>query len=384
MLATPTLTNIDSKAKIFFAQSPIHFNLQNESLDASIQKVTVEVYIWRGYQTADLPTAPSVVFNNIPKISPDDNYIAIEIHNEVKAFITSSNLNKNNPQWAYNTTNVPTTAGEGCYFHIVYKVDDESVKQLGTYFATTGYRYNFEQTGGNYTGYQNIETARKYAKSINYAAYDFDLTTVAATSYSGRGENGIIWENPINPSNRETQTGVKSLIAYVNRLGLWDVFTPFGKFTESIETKRDEFNSSFRDPLNVNSQIQHLKQTGAPKGVRKFTINTGLIDENNNYQVREILQSSKVYLVIFSDDVFATESVGLTIDSTVVTIDDTSITIDSNTVTTNDIGFYSKFVQIPVKNSTTNFLKKTRLNDKSSISYTLEFEETNNFINDIQ
>ena len=127
---TPILTNIDSKAKIFLAQSPIHFNFQNEALDASIQKVTVEVYLWRGSQLADLPTTPSIVFNNIPKISPDDNYIAIEIHNEVRAFITSSNLNKNNPQWAYNTTTKATTAGEGVYFHIVYKVDSESVVTL--------------------------------------------------------------------------------------------------------------------------------------------------------------------------------------------------------------------------------------------------------------
>ena len=64
----PTLTNIDSKAKIFLAESPIHFNFQNEAADASIQKVTVEVYIWRGFQTADLPTNPTVVFNNIKNI----------------------------------------------------------------------------------------------------------------------------------------------------------------------------------------------------------------------------------------------------------------------------------------------------------------------------
>jgi hypothetical protein len=346
MLSTPILQNIDSKDKIFFAQSPIHFNLQNEDADASIQKATIEVYIWRGFQEADLPTTPNIVFNNISKISPDDNYIAIEISNEIKAFITSSNLNKNNPQWSYNTTSNPTTSGEGVYFHIVYKVDAESDKQLGTYFATTGYRYNFEQLGGNYTTYQDAEIIRKYAKAINYAAYDFNLETIVEDSYSGRGANGMIWENTINPSIKETQTGVKSIIAYVNRLGLWDVFTPFGKFTESIETKRDEFSSSFRNPLSVNAQIQHLKQTGAPKGTRKFSINTGLLDEKNNYQVRELLQSSKLYLVIFSDDVFLTPQIGITIDSTDVSIDNTSITIDSDTVTEANIGFYSKFVQI--------------------------------------
>jgi len=384
MLTSPILTNINSKAKIFFAQSPIHFNLQNENSDASIQKVTVEVYVWRGFQEADLPATPSIVFNNIPKISPDDNYIAIEIHNEIKSFITSSNLNKNNPQWAYNTVSVPTTAGEGCYFHVVYKVDSESDKQLGTYFATTGYRYNFEQKGGDYTSYEDVEVYRKYANGINYDRCAINRTTSVSTSQSGAGLNGMISQVALNPSDRKTQTGVKCLIAYVNRLGLWDTFTPFGKVTESIETKRDEYSSSFRNPLSINSQIQHLKQTGVPRGNRKFNINTGLLDELNNYQVREILQSSKLYLVLFENDTYLTPQIGITIDSTAVTIDNTSITIDSDTVTTENLGFYSKFTQIPIKNSTTNFLKKTRLNDKSSISYTLEFEETNNFINDIQ
>ena len=382
-LATPILTNIDSKAKIFFAQSPIHFNLQNEALSASIQSVTVEVYIWRGFQTADLPTTPNIVFNDIKKVSPQDNYIAIELHNEIKAYITSSNLNKNNPQWAYNTTGVPTTAGEGVYFHVVYKVDNESVKQLGTYFATTGYRYSFEQKGGQYSGYDDVETFRKYAFGINYDRSTINRTTSKETSQSGAGVNGMITQQSLNPANRNKQTGVSCMIAYVNRLGLWDTFTPFGKFVESIETKRDEFSSSFRNPLNVNSQIQHLKQNGSAKGNRKFQINTGLLDENNNYQVREILQSSKVYLVIFGDDVYQSIQTGITVDSTIVTVDNTTITVDNDTVTAANLGFYSKFTQIPVKNSTTNFLKKTRLNDKSSISYTLEFEETNNFINDI-
>lgn len=387
MLATPILTNINSKAHIFFAQSPIHFNLQNVAGDSSIQSVTVNVYIWRGFQQADLPATPNIVFNNIKKISPSDNYIAIELHNEIKAYITSSNLNRNNPQWAYNPTSVPTTAGEGVYFHIVYSVSGvdytESDKQLGTFFATTGYRYNFEQKGGYYTSYEDVETVRKYANGINYDRSTINRTTSIATSQSGSGIDGMITQQSLNPTARNTQTGVKCLIAYVNRLGLWDTFTPFGKFVESTDIKRDEFNSSFRNPLNVNNQIQHQKQSGNAKALRKFSINTGLLDENNNYQVRELLQSSKVYLVVFEGDIFTAEQTGITIDSTVVSIDNTFITIDNATVTAENIGFYSKFTQIPVKNATSTFLKKTRLNDKSSISYNLEFEETNNLINDI-
>lgn len=382
-LATPILTNIDSKAKIFLAQSPVHFNLQNEASSAAIQSVTVEVYIWRGFQTADLPASPSIVFNNVKKISPNDNYIAIELHNEIHAFITSSNLNKNNPQWAYNTTDVPTTAGEGVYFHIVYKVDAESVKQLGTYFATTGYRYNFEQKGGMYQTYQDVETFRKYAFGINYDKCTINLTTIASTSQSGTGTNGMILQQPITPSVRKTQTGVKCLVAYVNRLGLWDTFTPFGKFLEKLPSKREQYSSNYRNPLNVNSQIQHLKQAGAPTGLRKFQINTGLLDEANNYQIREILQSPKIYLVVFENDTYLAPSVGITVDSTIVTIDNTSITIDSDTVTEVNVGFYSKFTQIPVTRLNDQIDILTRLNDKSSISYNLEFEETNNFINNI-
>lgn len=382
-LATPTLTNISSRASIFFAQSPIHFNLQNEAGSAAIQKVTIEVYIWRGAQTANLPASPNIVFNDISKVSPGDNYIAIELHNEIKAYITSSNLNKNNPQWSYNTTTKATTAGEGVYFHIVYKVDLESVKQLGTYFATTGYRYDFEQKGGYYTTFEDTETFRKYAGSINYDRSTINLTTVAASSQSGSGTNGMILQQTIDPGVRLRQTGVPCLIAYVDRNGLWSTFTPFGKVVETTPIKRDEFSSSFRSPLTVNSQIQHLKQNGAPRGNRKFAINTGLIDEKNNYQVREILQSSKIYLVLFGDVVFQAIQEGITVDSTVVTVDNTAITIDSAPVTAANIGFYSKYTQIPVKINNDSLLILTRLNNKSSISYTLDLEATNNTINDI-
>lgn len=383
-LATPILTNISTKGQIFFAESPMHFNFMNEAQDATIESVTVEVYIWRGSQMADLPSSPVIVFNNVKKISPHDNYIHLDIHNEVKAFITSSNLNKNNPQWAYNATKDPTTAGEGVYFHIVYKVDEETDKQLGSFFATSGYRYSYEQKGGYYITYDNQETYRRYAEGIRYSVFAVSLSTVYTSSQSGsgRGANkmiGVVWiEEPT-----EVQTGVKCVIAYINKSGLWDMFTPFGKFVEEIPTERDEYPTNFRDPLNVNSQIQHLKQNGAPKGFRKFQINTGLLDERNNYQIQELKQSSKLYLVIFTGEVYTEEQEGITVDSTTVTVDDTTITVDSDTVTSENVGYYSAFTQIPVRNVNGNFLKKTRLNDKSSISYTLELEETNNYINDI-
>ncbi len=80
---------------------------------------------------------------------------------------------------------------------------------------------------------------------------------------------------------------------------------------------------------------------------------------------------------------YTVEDVGITVDSTDVTVDNTTITADSTVITISDIGYYSTFVQIPVINTNNNFIRKTRINDKSSISYNLEFEQTNNYINDI-
>ena len=95
------------------------------------------------------------------------------------------------------------------------------------------------------------------------------------------------------------------------------------------------------------------------------------------------LKENNTYLVIFDKATFDVQRVGLTVDSTLVTVDNTEITADSVTVGLSDIGNYSSFVQIPVKSVNSIFVKKTKLNDKSSISYTLEFEETNNYINNL-
>jgi len=381
-LATPTLTNISTKAQIYFSESPIHFNFQNALADSNIQKVTVEVYVWRGLQTADLPPSPTFVFSNVNKVSPSDDYIALSFHNEIKSFIQTSNLNKHNPQWAYNTLGLSASAGEGVFFHIVYKVDSESVQQLGTYFATMGYRYNYEKLNGAFTTYDDVETFRRYANGIRYDRFGISLATDKATAHSGAGS--IITQTEVVPTNREVQTGVACLVVYLNRLGLWDSFTPFGKVVETEEIKRDSYGVSYRNPLNVNSQLQHLQGNDLAKGTRKWSINTSLIDEQNNYQIKEINQSSKIYLVIFEDKLtYTAVDDGITVDTTDYTVDDTTITVDSDIVTLLDVGFYREFIQIPVKKSNNTYVKKTRLNDKSSISYTLEFEEVNNLINDI-
>ena len=383
MLAVPILTPINAKDKILLAGSPINFNLRNLAQTNLIQKVEVNIYIWKGLQTADRPLTPQIVYLNLKKISKDDSYIAIEISSEVKSFITASNLNLNNPQYSYNLVSNATTVGEGVYVHIVYKVDAETDVQMPTYFATSGYRLNSEKKGVQYTDFIDAETYRKFAKSIYYSKSSFNFTTVVATSQSNSGTNGIIKTEQVIPIEIGSQTGVSCMIAYINRLGLWDTFTPFGKVTDTLSGKNETVNLAFRNPLGINTEIHHLQTQNVVSASTKYSINTGLLDERNNYQILELLFSPKRYLIFFGDPTFTQITVGLTVDNTIISVDSILINVSQETITIDDIGLYSTFRQIPIKMNTDSILKKTRLNDKSSISYTLEIEEVNNYISNI-
>jgi hypothetical protein len=66
----------------------LYFNFENDLADLIATAVTVEVYIW-SLQATNLPAA-NIVFNNVKRYRRD-KYIALEFHNEIKAFITASN-----------------------------------------------------------------------------------------------------------------------------------------------------------------------------------------------------------------------------------------------------------------------------------------------------
>jgi hypothetical protein len=117
---------------------------------------------------------------------------------------------------------------------------------------------------------------------------------------------------------------------------------------------------------------------------QEYVINTGSLTESMVNQVEQIIYSPKVYLILFSGDVQAVTTVGITIDSTFVTIDDTNITIDSATITEEMLGMLKSFKQIPVVPLDKTFVRKTRLNDKNEINYNLKFGETTNKILDIR
>lgn len=376
MLSRPNFTLINNRNQIFFSRTPMYFKFQNLAQDRNFTKLDVEVNIWRGSQP-DVADLPELRYLNLKKVSPQDNYIEIEIANEINSYIVSGNFNKSNPQLAYNSTEIVTTANEGVFFQIVYKFDSEPDVDLGTCFATTGYKLSNDKTEFGYKDFKDIVDFKKYAKGIKYFESSINLnnTDIEATSTAS-----MINKTELTNIVRENQTGVKCLIAYVNSLGYWDYFTPFGKVTEKLNAKTEKQNLSFRNMYNFNASIEHLQSKKVTDTSKLFTINTGLIEQQNNYQIEQLLLSQKTYLIIFEDEVFSDLDVTYTVDSTIISVDNTNILVSEDTVQLGDIGFYKKFQQIPVTLKTDDFVLKTQLNDKSSISYNLEFETANDYL----
>jgi len=96
--------------------------------------------------------------------------------------------------------------------------------------------------------------------------------------------------------------------------------------------------------------------------------------------VRDIVISPKVYLIKFKGDTQTTTTVGITIDNTFITVDSINTTIDGLSVGEEYLTFYKTHTQIPVILKDTDFTFKNRRNDKSSIDYTLKFEQTKSVI----
>ena len=135
---------------------------------------------------------------------------------------------------------------------------------------------------------------------------------------------------------------------------MFDYFTPSGKVVVETKGEVEKYTRTFRNPqLFVNSTTHQIKQFN-PRVITTYNINTGLISEAQGQYIEEILYSPMVYLIEFKKYPLSGSR------------------------------FYNNYRTIPVIVSDKNFTRKTRLNDKSKISYTLKFEETTNKIRNIR
>lgn len=388
-MAVPTLdvsdrTNISTANKITFANSPIHLRIQNVAKNNTIQSAMVYVWIWNGAQNKVLGS-PNVTYSK-SKISVSDDYINIEVADIIKAYLInpSNALNTNQPTFAYNELMNPAITGQGVFWQVIAVVTSSTgVEEIvsPTRFATLGYRWNYEQnqTGdnGNAENGANgfLEPVNKwYNPSIhNYISQGFNLSTTVGTATTA---NIVTVSDVVPPAAWKRCSKEPILIVFLNKLGLWEMFTSHGKVSVKNKIEAITANRSFRDPSKIDNHYTHSKLRDVSDVVQTYSINTGMLTEDMNSTIEQIIYSPKVYLIKFKGDKQTVSTVGLTIDNTYVTVDDTNITIDNATVSAESLGYFKTHQQIPVVVVDSDFGRKTRLNDKNQIDYTINFEET--------
>lgn len=379
-----TPTTITSEDQIYLVNSPVNITIRNLSQSNSIKTVQLEIYVWSGNLNIP-PSLPSYTLVS-SKVSESDNYVNFQI-----AEILASHINKTKFSWIGGESE-PSISGEGIFWQGKYQVtnenDIENPVESTTKFATLGYRYDYEHVGNilgasvhqPYLNLQPINYTRNYSPKIKYFKRQFYFSKTLSTCTS---ENFIISiENAVE--NTKCQLGEKYLIAYINRLGLWDYFTPYGKVVKNIKIDGDTNPRLYRNTNSINNNINHSKQKIIQSTDQSFTLNTGYLTEEMANQVEDVIFSPLIYLIEFTGEVYTNIQVGLTVDNTLVTVDSTIYTVDNDTVTSGDIGYFSKFKQIPVICDTKSFVKKTRLNDKGKINYDLDFQATVGRINQLK
>jgi hypothetical protein len=379
MAITPT--TITSQDQVYLTGSPINLRIRNLAGSNTIKSAVCELYIWSGNLNAP-PTLPSYTLV-ADKVSKLDNYINFQIAEILRSHIVGTKF-----AWV-SGNDAPSIAGEGVFFQTKYQVTNdsniESAISSTTNFATLGYRYDFEQVGDvgkpqPYLSLLPINYSRNYTDKIKYFKRAFDFTKTLGTATTENVISSVV--NPLTTC--KPQLGDKYLVVYINRLGLWDYFTPYGKAVKNIKVNTDTNPRLYRNPNSINNNIIHSKSRKIDNSEQTYIINTGDLNETMTEQVEEVIYSPLVYLMEYTGEVYTTVNLGLTVDTTTVTVDNTTYTVDNDTVTTLDLGYYSTYKQIPVTCENQSFTKKTRLNDKGKINYELNFNVTIGRINNLR
>ncbi len=382
LIRTPISTGKD----ISFCNSPIHIRLENTAKDVNIASATLYLYIWSGAMSQILTIPNATLYAD--KVSASDKYINFEISELIKSYLINPNNapNTNQPNFSYNELDNPAITGQGVFWQVVADVKNTNGtverKTFRTSFATLGYLYNEEQTFTfDFTASQEYRNRFYNPKIHNYFKQTFDFTKSISNATTG---NIILFEE-ITPAVEWRREALDPyLIVFINKLGLWETFTPHGKVTINEKVERTERKLSYRDPSRLDNSYNHSKITDNIDVTQSLTINTGSLFEEMVEVVAQIVYSPKIYLIKFKGDVQTATTVGITIDNNLVSIDSLLTTIDGLSVEDEYISFFKTHKQIPVILTDSDFEYKTRLNDKNKIDYNLKFEVTTNKINDIR
>ncbi len=369
-------TPINNPSQVYLANSFIYLRLDLIPNPSISQDCTVYLWVWKGDLNKTLGNANSVLKKE--RVSSVDDYIQFELSELINPIIE--------PKLAYNELDLPAVSGQVVFWQVKAERNGNLFYTSPTNIATSGYRWDYEQNqilGNNGIAPNKsnpfIDTINKWYNSRvnNYfiQSFDFSLTKEVANT-----SNIIKTELQTIPNEWSRCSLDPCLILFINKLGLWETFTPNGKVFSQIKIDFEKQSNSFRDISRVDNNYAHYKNKYNLEAMQSFIVNTGSLDETMNETVKQIIFSPKVYLIKFKGDLIYPDMVGVTIDNAYITIDDAIQTIDSTTVTLAEVGKYKTHLQIPVLVTNQDFTEKTRLNDKTKIDYVLSLDKTRSSI----
>ncbi len=371
MLIQPTpITSLD---RVDFVGSPKHISTSGVSYSGAILKL----WIWTG--NLNYPyinnLEPTLVFTK-DKVSSADAYVSFEVGDIIKDYI--------NPSAEFTPTST-AVSGEGVFYQYelqTYVYGGGSPIIIGTNtastrFATAGYNWNYEGEApftynhGSF-GFVDTDVKKYYSPYVSY--YTSKINLSGATTSNGM----VVRESAQYSYYDEKCASDPYVILYLAKTGLWDTFTPTGKVTISNKMDREQYSRPFRKPITFNPKFDHETIQYNINGKQSYDLNTGQLTPEMGQLVEEILLSPKVYLINFTGDLTAGSA--YTVDNTVITVDSTLITVDAST----GRKLYTGFRHIPVIVTDTDFVQRTKLNNRNKINYNLRFEEAQTKINNIR
>jgi hypothetical protein len=364
-------TVIDSNLKIILAGS--RYNIEVPTTGTS---AVLCVWIWNGAQNKVLGQ-PTITLPKA-KVSSADTYINFEISEQIKSEIEDPKLSYTYISDSNNLANSDLAV----FVQYKWEDNDDVLFVSPTYLATRGKRWDYERNSFGLSrldsplgadGLFGATTASiKYNPAVNY----YNRTFVYGTSVATATTRNLILPTLITPTITDACQRELYLVVYLNKLGLWSQFSPYGKAMVNNKITRNNYTRPYRRPKQVYNDVMFSKESNISDIIKSYVLNTDYIDQSANNVIEDIIYSDAIYLVKFEGDFQATGTY-ITIDSTLVTIDNTNITIDSYG---NDPTKFKTFQQIPVICTNENFEPKTNINDKIKIEYNLSFESTTNKI----
>lgn len=380
---------------IINARSPYY--LKYTSAGNQIERVVVRVYIWNGLLTS-VPTTATYTIDKTPLVANTDNNVVIEISELIRDYLyTDYYTDAQDAVWVrveddiYDGDEIPTSnnqtflAFDGFgYFEeganprqstdptqssytpmvlqsnmTVYFVSGRDIKI--PVFSETAPTVTTDIGNGKWDGNDNFwETV-----NVAWQNVDNDLTITDSNDSADKIQYVIITSEGAETGDTITftstvgnsQTQVVTLIeicepkfdkyrsVFYNKFGALQSFWVTKKSTLTTNVKAEEYNSNLIDTTgsNVTYNIRkHNRKRFQVSANQSISTNTTLLDESQNEPLEQLLMSEQVWLEETSDNA------------------------------------------LPVIIRTSTSKRKTGVNDKALIQYTLDFEYAYSKINDIR